>query len=60
MRERNSLKVFGAALTRRNFVKTGGAMFVGFGMIGAAWALGFTVGPAIGGLLGEIGPRAPF
>ena len=32
----------------------------GFGMIGAAWALGFTVGPAIGGLLGEIGPRAPF
>ncbi|MBZ5601630.1 MAG: molybdopterin-dependent oxidoreductase, partial [Acidobacteriia bacterium] len=40
MRERNSLKVFGAALTRRNFVKTGGAMFVGFGMIGAAKAAG--------------------
>ncbi|HXZ67511.1 MAG TPA: TCR/Tet family MFS transporter [Alphaproteobacteria bacterium] len=32
----------------------------GFGMIGAAWALGFTVGPAIGGFLGSIGPRAPF
>ncbi|MFZ1988138.1 MAG: TCR/Tet family MFS transporter [Alphaproteobacteria bacterium] len=32
----------------------------GFGMIGAAWALGFTVGPAIGGFLGSIGPRMPF
>jgi DHA1 family tetracycline resistance protein-like MFS transporter len=32
----------------------------GFGLVGAAWSLGFTVGPAIGGLLGEIGPRVPF
>jgi len=31
-----------------------------FGMIGAAFGIGFVVGPAIGGLLGEIGPRAPF
>jgi len=32
----------------------------GFGMIGAAFGLGFVVGPAAGGLLGAIGPRVPF
>lgn len=31
-----------------------------FGLLGAAWGVGFVVGPAIGGLLGELGPRAPF
>lgn len=32
-----------------------------FGFIGAAWGLGFTVGPAIGGQVAEhIGMRAPF
>jgi DHA1 family tetracycline resistance protein-like MFS transporter len=31
-----------------------------FGMIGAAFGLGFIVGPVIGGLLGEMGPRIPF
>ncbi len=31
-----------------------------FGMIGAAFGLGFVLGPAIGGLMGEIGVRAPF
>ena len=31
-----------------------------FGLIGAAFGLGFTIGPAIGGLLGGFGPRAPF
>lgn len=31
-----------------------------FGLIGAAFGLGFIAGPAVGGLLGEIGPRVPF
>ncbi len=31
-----------------------------FGMIGAAFGLGFILGPAIGGILGEYGPRVPF
>ena len=31
-----------------------------FGMIGAAFGLVFIVGPMIGGLLGEMGPRIPF
>lgn len=31
-----------------------------FGLIGAAFGMGFVVGPALGGLLGTIGPRAPF
>jgi DHA1 family tetracycline resistance protein-like MFS transporter len=31
-----------------------------FGRIGAAWGLGFILGPVIGGLLGGLGPRAPF
>jgi len=31
-----------------------------FGMIGAAFGIGFVVGPAIGGLLTDFGPRTPF
>ncbi|MES3016962.1 MAG: TCR/Tet family MFS transporter [Bacteroidota bacterium] len=31
-----------------------------FGMIGAAFGLGFIIGPGLGGLLGELGPRVPF
>lgn len=31
-----------------------------FGMVGAAFGVGFILGPAIGGLLGSLGPRAPF
>src|SRR5712675_1997873 len=32
----------------------------GFGMLGAAFGVGFVVGPAIGGVLGSINPRLPF
>ncbi len=31
-----------------------------FGLMGAAFGLGFVIGPAIGGILGEYGPRVPF
>lgn len=31
-----------------------------FGMMGAAFGMGFVIGPAIGGLLGTFGPRVPF
>jgi DHA1 family tetracycline resistance protein-like MFS transporter len=32
-----------------------------FGLIGAAWGCGFSLGPVIGGFIGdEFGPRAPF
>lgn len=31
-----------------------------FGLLGAAFGLGFILGPALGGLLGELGLRAPF
>ena len=31
-----------------------------FGMIGVAFGLGFVLGPAIGGLLGDFDPRLPF
>jgi DHA1 family tetracycline resistance protein-like MFS transporter len=31
-----------------------------FGMLGAAFGLGFVLGPAVGGLLGAVDPRLPF
>ena len=31
-----------------------------FGMIGAAFGVGFILGPALGGVLGDIAPRLPF
>ncbi len=32
----------------------------GFGMVGAAFGIGFVIGPALGGLLGGYGTRVPF
>lgn len=31
-----------------------------YGYVGAAFGLGFVIGPAVGGLLGQFGPRVPF
>jgi DHA1 family tetracycline resistance protein-like MFS transporter len=31
-----------------------------FGIVGAAFGLGFIIGPAVGGFLGSFGPRTPF
>jgi len=31
-----------------------------FGLIGAAFGIGFILGPALGGVVGELDPRAPF
>jgi MFS transporter, DHA1 family, tetracycline resistance protein len=31
-----------------------------FGMLGAAFGMGFVLGPAIGGILGSVSPRLPF
>lgn len=31
-----------------------------FGLLGAAFGIGFIIGPGLGGWLGEIGPRVPF
>ncbi len=31
-----------------------------FGLLGAAFGIGFVIGPLLGGVLGEIGSRAPF
>ncbi len=31
-----------------------------FGLVGAAFGLGFVLGPFLGGVLGELGPRVPF
>lgn len=31
-----------------------------FGLVGAGFGIGFILGPALGGLLGDLGPRAPF
>lgn len=31
-----------------------------FGKVGAVWGLGFILGPALGGILGQVSPRLPF
>lgn len=41
-------------------VSTGEDRAKNFGLIGAAWGLGFVLGPALGGLVSSFGVRAPF
>ena len=31
-----------------------------FGLIGAAFGIGFVLGPALGGIMGDLDPRLPF
>ncbi|NRF41158.1 TCR/Tet family MFS transporter [Pedobacter foliorum] len=56
--------VFGASMTTATAyiadISTKENRAQNFGMIGAAFGVGFIIGPALGGLLGEIGPRVPF
>lgn len=41
-------------------ISTPGNRTRNFGIMGAAMALGFILGPLVGGILSELGPRAPF
>jgi len=41
-------------------VSAKGKRSANFGLVGAAFGIGFIFGPAIGGLLGTLGPSAPF
>lgn len=56
--------IFGATFaTANDFVadiSTGENRARNFGYIGAAWGVGFILGPVLGGLLGQFGPRTPF
>lgn len=56
--------LFGGSITVANAyiadISTSENRAKNFGMIGAAFGLGFVVGPVVGGLLGEFGTRVPF
>jgi len=56
--------VFGASFTTATAyiadISTPETRSKNFGMVGAAFGLGFIIGPGLGGLLGELGPRVPF
>lgn len=41
-------------------ISSGAERTKNFGLIGAAFGMGFVLGPIFGGLLAELGPRAPF
>ena len=56
--------IFGASFTTGSAyiadVSTPEKRAQNFGLVGAAFGLGFIIGPVIGGLLGQYGPRVPF
>jgi len=52
--------IFGPANAAMADMSSGEGRAKSFGFIGAAFGIGFMVGPAIGGLLGEFGTRTPF
>jgi MFS transporter, DHA1 family, tetracycline resistance protein len=56
--------VMGASFTTANAyiadVSTPETRAQNFGLVGAAFGLGFIIGPLLGGLLGSFGPRVPF
>ena len=52
--------IFGPANAVMADISDEGNRAKSFGMVGAAFGIGFVVGPALGGLLGEFGTRTPF
>ena len=56
--------IFGASFTSASAyiadISTPDKRAQNFGMIGAAFGIGFVIGPAIGGLLSDFGARTPF
>jgi DHA1 family tetracycline resistance protein-like MFS transporter len=56
--------ITGASITTANAyiadISTDDNRAQNYGMIGAAFGLGFIIGPGLGGLLGQLGPRVPF
>ncbi|MFK7737668.1 MAG: TCR/Tet family MFS transporter [Pirellulaceae bacterium] len=56
--------IFGASFTTANAyiadVSTDETRARNFGLVGVMFGLGFTCGPALGGVLGSLGPRVPF
>lgn len=52
--------IFGPANAAMADMSSGDNRAKGFGMGGAAFGVGFVIGPALGGVLGELGTRVPF
>ncbi|EDM38800.1 tetracycline resistance protein [Pedobacter sp. BAL39] len=56
--------IFGASITTATAyiadISTKEDRAQNFGLIGAAFGLGFVIGPALGGILGNWGPKVPF
>lgn len=52
--------VFGPANAAMADISSGEDRAKGFGMVGAAFGIGFIIGPALGGFLGDFGTRTPF